>query len=206
MIQEDNSVRLLAEHCCHCIAELLNSPGISLGLERNAALQAVLYVVPKSHENSTVLSVVLGENEVKWTLANVLKRCGIRAALNSDGKMTSENGVGLFLKDEKRSVDDIISDVERYGYRGQCLLWNYVRSHYYLDTREERFKIEVPFVPGDVHQSYSPIRTLVGHGTMKEYMECLKSQQIHQGKCLITALKQSILSLRRIFSQFYGSC
>ncbi len=175
MLKEFVAIKLLAAHAADCILEHIIQKHVLL--DRNSSLRGVLNArPPKPDHGATRFSIFLAEREMKWDLADVLKKPAVRKEVglfepNTDRSVGSTEmlfSVGWRFYSCRGDCEAII-----YGYRGQMLDWDYQNKVYRIHPGEKLYNEERAFTVQDIHQQYVPFHRLVGHEPMFRYLEAL---------------------------------
>ena len=165
LLNEEASIRLLADHAADCVIEYLKAG--NRYLDRNTAILGVMKGRPHDPVGyPKLISVIIGNRELKWELDDILKLPALRKEsliYTDDVDIDDDNAPWEYFTSNH-------ADPMLYGYRGLILEWDFVNRVYRVYRHEEDlFPEEMMYRYDDFHRAYLPYRRLVGAQVMEHY-------------------------------------
>ena len=178
LLGERTSVELVAAHAAECVIQYVVAEKTSM--DRNSAILGVTRATPTRPEGGALLriSVIVGDNELKWDVFDIFKKSGLRKDVN----LFSAEYVGKYVDGDVspwKYYTTNFHDTTTYGYRGQVLEWDYVAKAYKTSVEDEYFYLNqtAPDVTDqeDLHRRYRPYMRLIGYDVMRAYCDATSS-------------------------------
>ena len=178
LLGERTAVEMVAAHAAECVLQYVVSEKTSM--DRNSAILGVTRATPPRPNGSTAvrISVIVGDNELKWDVHEIFKKPGLRTDVN----LLAAEHVGKYVDggvSPWKYYTTSFHDAGTYGYRGQVLEWDYVSKAYKTSVEDEYFYLNQTAPEqsdqDDLHRRYRPYMRLVGYDVMLAYAEATAS-------------------------------
>lgn len=164
-------IDLLARHAVECAMDFLKSG--NRFLDRNTLITGVLSGGTRHQDPnaSKIMSIVIGEKELKWNLSHIFRGCGLRKEMllfYPKPQDSSRYCPWMFFTSPE-------CNPQLYGYRGLVLERDPVHGYYIVSHDDEvRFTQTAGHNPGEIHRRYAPFRRLIGKEVMDDYCSVTK--------------------------------
>lgn len=159
-------IDLLARHAVECAMDHLKSG--NRFLDRNTLIAGVLSGGTRNQDPSVskIMSIVIGEKELKWQLTKIFRGCGLRKEMllfSQKPHNSSRYCPWTFFTSPE-------CNPQLYGYRGLAVERDAVHGFYVVSHDDEvRFTQTASHNPEEIHRKYAPFRRLIGKEVMDDY-------------------------------------